>query len=269
MGEILSEIAKESSGVLTEVYKDGISQSIKPIGTMLSYLPRTVRLGLSKWEKWIINGEESLRLTGEALKDKVDKIPEEKLCEPEPYVAVPAIQQISYCNDSKELRDLYANLLASSMNIDKRWSVHPSFVDLIKQLSPDEAKLLKIFPTDISSLAPLVDCRVVMDGLGGGITVARNITAEFLYSVCDNPENMSFYLENLNRLKVIEISTRTHIKDDFVYKEIENSTRINECKKRVTLTDGQKFSIEKKCFYMTEFGLQFIKCCIGIDGNNS
>ena len=45
-----------------------------------------------KWEKWIINGEESIRLTAEAVKEKAKEIPEDKLTEPEPYVAVPAIQ---------------------------------------------------------------------------------------------------------------------------------------------------------------------------------
>lgn len=60
----------------------------------------------------------------------------------EPYVAIPAIQQISYSYDSDELRDMYANLLANFMDKERSDLVHPSFVEVIKQLNPDEASSL-------------------------------------------------------------------------------------------------------------------------------
>ena len=85
------------------------------------------------------------------------KLPEEKLVEPEPYVAIPAIQQISYCQNSDELRKLYANLLVASMNVDTKWAVHPSYVDIIRQLNPDEAKYIRLLPDQISIPHPLID----------------------------------------------------------------------------------------------------------------
>ena len=75
MDEKTKAIVEQTEGVLTEVYKDLVSPSVQPIGIMLSYLPRTIRLGLSRWEKWLINGEESLKLTAQALKDKNRKNP--------------------------------------------------------------------------------------------------------------------------------------------------------------------------------------------------
>lgn len=119
MSEMEEEILEQTKGVGVEVYKDALRPAIKPIGEILGFLPRTLKLAFSGWEKWLINGEESLRLTSEAIKEKVKQIPEEKLVEPEPYVAIPAIQQISYSQNSEELRDLYANLLTASMNADK------------------------------------------------------------------------------------------------------------------------------------------------------
>lgn len=70
---INDELIKQPSCVLTEAYKDLVRPSAEPVGAMLSLLPRTIRLGLSKWEKWIINGEESLRLTAQAVQEKVEK----------------------------------------------------------------------------------------------------------------------------------------------------------------------------------------------------
>lgn len=261
MDEITKTVLGETEGLLTEVYKDFASPSVKPIGTMLSLLPRTIRLGLGKWERWIVNGEESLQLTAQALKDKVQNIPIEKICEPEPYVAVPAIQQIAYCFDSEALRDMYANLLASSMNTDKKWSVHPSFVDIIKQITPDEAKLLKVLPRTSKSYLPLINLAISLGGKSGENLVERNIVQEHLYSLCEAPDNMSSYLENLERLQLIKIPDDMCLVNDSLYTEIENSQRVVELKNNV-LPEGQKYKISKKLLYVTDFGLSFIRCCI-------
>ncbi len=203
--ETEKEILEQVKGVAVEVYKDGLSPVVKPIGEILGFLPRTIKLALSSWEKWIINGEESLRLTAESIKEKVKQIPEDKLVEPEPYVAIPAIQQISYCQNSEELRDLYANLLASSMNADKKWQVHPSFVDIIKQLTPDEAKFLKLLPPHILILYPLLDVYFKLgdnhNGTNPVITNFTNVNIEEL----EHPENICTYIDNLIRLNIIEI----------------------------------------------------------------
>ena len=223
MDEFSKEIAKQTEGVLTEVYKDGLSQSVQPIGTVLSYLPRTIRLAFSKWEKWIVNGEESLKLTGELLREKISKIPEEKICEPESYVAIPAIQQISYCENSEDLRNLYANLLASSMNIDTKWNVHPSFVDIIKQLNPDEAKIMKNLVPNPMMTYPLVDVRLNQKNSQGGLTLLTNFTDVSL-EIIDNPGNICSYIDNLERLKLIEIPALLSLTDPKSYENIKEST---------------------------------------------
>lgn len=260
MVDLKGELVKQSSGALTEAYKDLVSPTAEPVGVMLSLLPRTIRLGLSKWEKWIVNGEESLKLTAQALQKKVESIPAEKQCEPEPYIAVPAIQQISYCYDSSELRDMYANLLASSMNTDKKWNVHPGFVDIIKQLTPDEAKILRVLPKTTMFYKPLVDLQVEMGNIKGQRTICRNYTNAF-DTICDAPQNTSQYLENLDRLKLINIPEDQHITDDSFYQPIENSPTLQE-KKTETLAEGETYKFKRKLFYVTNYGVAFITCCI-------
>ena len=135
MDDITKEIIGKADGVASEVYKDAVHPVVKPIGEVLGFIPRTIRLWLSGWEKWLINGEASVRLTAETIEEKIKKVPADKIVEPEAYVAIPAIQQLTYCQDNPVLRELYANLLVSSMVVDTKWSVHPSFVDIIKQLN--------------------------------------------------------------------------------------------------------------------------------------
>ena len=260
MDEIQKELIEQSSGVLKEAYKDIVRPSAEPVGVMLSLLPRTIRLGLQKWERWIINGEESLRLTESALREKVKIIPEENLCVPEPYVAIPAIQQISYCYDSEDLRNLYANLLASSMNVDTKNSVHPGYVDIIKQLTPDEAKILNGLPPIASVYHPIVD---IIRNLGegrGDIEIVRNYTTVG-NEICDNPENIGQYFDNLSRLKLVSIPEDRHLMDDRSYDEIRNAKSVKSILEQPT-PEGTSYSLRKKYFYVTDFGVGFMKCCL-------
>ncbi len=259
MNEVSKELVKQTEGVITEAYKDVASPSVKPIGVMLSYLPRTIRLAFGRWEKWIVNGEESLLKTGELLKDKLENIPEEKICEPEPYVAIPAIQQLSYCENSEELRNLYANLLASSMNIDTKWKVHPSFVDIIKQLNPDEAKLLKSLPAIHIESHPLINVKLVNKSQGGEYDLISNFTDVGLNKI-ENKVNICSYIENLERLKLIEIPPFSSLMDKSKYEGLKkNPILINSISPY--LVEQFEIRYELKRFHLTNFGVAFVETC--------
>jgi hypothetical protein len=257
MSDTKEKLIEQASGVLEKSYDDIVHPSAKSVGNTLSLLPRTVGVWLGKWEKWVINGEESIRLTAEAVQQKALQIPEEKLTEPEQYVAIPAIQQLSYCYDSEELREMYANLLVSSMNTDTKYQVHTSFVDIIKQLTPDEAKLLKILPNGDNF--PLIDVRMKLPA-GGYILKVHNFT-NISEGVCDCPSNVFAYLDNLERLKLIDIKNDTYLTDNNLYKPLEMHSEIQKIMAQA-LPEGHKYEITKGIFKLTAFGREFIKICL-------
>lgn len=256
---IMNELAGQAKDVLGKVYDDAAHPTVRSLGNTLSLLPRTIGVWLGKWEKWIINGEESIRLTAEAVKEKAKQVPEEKLAEPEPYVALPAIQQLSYCYDSEALRDMYANLLLSSMNTDTKALVHPAFVDIIKQLTPDEAKLLKSLEVS-SGYVPVMDLELDLGKGNGRIPILRNYSVAGR-GVCENPEQICSYLENLDRLKIIELYNDIHVMDDGKYDDIRNDPYY---KLRAGIhTSGEiKVHEKKRAFRITDFGIMFIKTCV-------
>lgn len=256
--KIIEQVVEQSESVLEKGYDDLVHPSAKSLGNTLSFLPRTIGVWLGKWEKWIINGEESIKLTMEAMSEKVSKIPEEKLTEPEPYVAVPAIQQLSYCYNSEELREMYANLLVSSMNIDTKWNVHPSFVDIIRQLTPDEAKLLKYLSSHPEQ--PMIDVRHHLANDGGYIEVIRGFT-NISEGICDNVNGIYAYLDNFERLKFIEIPEGVYLSDDMLYTPLENHPLIKQVMNRA-LPEGERMEIRKKKFYVSTFGKEFMKTCL-------
>ena len=76
------------------------------------------------------------------MADKIADIPGENLVTPAASVAVPALQGLSYTFEEPNLKDLYLNLLATASDDRRMDLAHPSFADIIKQLSSAEAKIL-------------------------------------------------------------------------------------------------------------------------------
>lgn len=258
MEEVSKDVVKSASVVAGKFYDDALHPSLKPIGEILSFLPRTIKLKLSSWEKWLINGEESLRLTAESIKEKVKNIPEDKIVEPEPYVAIPAMQQICYCQDSAALRDLYANLLVASMNKDTKWNVHPSYVDIIKQLCPDEAKYLSISLYATQAIPyPLID--VVFKNTG--YIILSNFTTTYTENL-EHPENICTYIDNLVRLNLINIPAGLCTSDIF-YTDIKKSSLLKELVRKADYVPDLNFDTDcncrHKCFRLTNLGLGFIE----------
>lgn len=258
-GEIVKAAVDVGKEIVGEVYKDGLSPSVKVTGEILSFLPRSLRVLLSGWEKWIINGEESIKMTAEAIRGKVREIPDDKLTEPEAHVAIPAIQQLSYCQDSEELRNLYANLLTSSMNLDKKWQVHPAFVDIIKQLCPDEAKFLKALgPVAILSY-PLIDVAFTIGENAKGehmkITNFTNTNIDIL----EYPQNICSYIDNLVRLNLIEIPAGLFLVDKKKYEPLETHPLIKEATKD---NEVMKHRFKHKLFRLTNFGVNFVNVVV-------
>ena len=220
-------------------------------------IPRTIGVWLGKWEKWIINGERSIELTKQAVQEKLVRIPEEKLSEPEPNIAIPAIQQLSYCYDCEELRNMYANLLVTSMNVDTKSSAHPAFVDIIKQLTPDEAKFIKSLNCSYQ-FYPLVDI-IAENKKNSFHYLLKNFTVRKLAEL-SCPDCISTYIENLSRLSIIEIHESTFVTDTRVYDEIENTEKISSLLK--ANEDGYTTRLNKKSYTVTDFEMSFISACV-------
>lgn len=77
------------------------------------------------------------------LHEKIDAIPNEKRVEPDIQIVAPALEASKYCVEKEELRKMFVNLIASSINSDKVVDVHPIFTDIIGKLSSTDAKLFR------------------------------------------------------------------------------------------------------------------------------
>ena len=65
------------------------------------------------------------------VKEKLSSVPEENIVPPTPRIAVPTLQNASI-TEEVDIRELYANLLANSMNKVVKDGIHPAYVEIIK-----------------------------------------------------------------------------------------------------------------------------------------
>lgn len=189
------------------------------------------------------------------VNEKLNNIPNGNLIEPPLNVIGPAIEASKYYIDSEELREMFANLIASSMNSDKTNNVHPSFIEIIKQLNTDEAKILKYikgqhFPT----------LNVVANQGHSHSPVMENFSDIPYRAECVNPENVHSYLENLNRLGLIKLYSNGTLSDPKVYLALESHTVIKDTIQVAELM-GQPQLI-RSYVQSTMFGTQFYNACI-------
>ena len=142
-----------------ENVSDGLS---KEIGNSLSGIWFLVFGGIHQQaELKRMKYAHDLKQLEETLSKNISNIPKEKIIEPDMQIAAQALENSKYCLSSQELRNMFANLVANTMNSDYSDIVHPSFPEIIKQMSPYDAKVLKEFVNRPSF--PMVNYRLKVD----------------------------------------------------------------------------------------------------------
>ncbi len=257
--EIAKEVVKE---IGKDVYSDGVKPVVKPSGELVGLVPRAIKAALSPLEKWILKREYNVEETKKLLEKKLENVPPELIEEPEPHIAVPAIQYISYCMDNAELRDMYANLLANSMNKVVKNGVHPGFVEIIKQLSPDEAKIMKYFSH--TDTIPIIDLKRENEK-GEGIAVIKNFSSIGKDAGCEDVIGIGKSFDNLIRLGLIKRADafRSLVQKDR-YTPLKEHPFIKTNADRIK-NGPEPYNVPnytESYLFLTDFGKSFCNICI-------
>lgn len=261
MNDININLPESSVDCVNKVGEELFVPAARSIGNNIGLFLDGIFGFLGSWgEKQKIKQQYAVEQYRDRLVNRVKEIPESIICEPELNIIGPALEASKYYVLDKTIQDLFIELIASDCDINKKEYVHPSFIEIIKQLSSEEAKLLKGLKCDPKNNYPIVDLVVVLSDGNGEIAINRNyslVGKEF----CDYPDNICKYLENLDRLKLIEVVDDKHITIEDVYLSIESSEYIKEKQEEIELDSGEAFECKRKCFHITDFGASFMKCC--------
>ncbi|WP_294959950.1 DUF4393 domain-containing protein [uncultured Fibrobacter sp.] len=182
------------------------------------------------------------------------KVSPEKIKSPDPSIAVPTIMALTYNSHKAELRVMFTNLLGASMNSDVV-DEHPAFVEIIKQLCSDEAKMLKeILKEDV---LPIIKYRLEEDNQGEYDVLPY--FSDICYRIgCEYPQKFPEYLDNLHRHGLVEVEVGRYLTNDEYYEKL----RIHPACRKPQLQQGQSAKEVKSIYRISEFGKKFCSVCM-------
>jgi len=256
--EIKDIMVESTTKVVTQAYEDIAHPILKSIGNIVSLPFKAIDAALTPIKKWVDKRNFNYEETKKILAQKLENIEEDKIVEPEAYVAVPALQQLSYSYDSVDLRNMYANLLASSMVESTKFSVHPSFVDIIKQLSPLDARALNILYTP--QYITVINISAHYIKIDSYKELYNNYSLELAEIYRDNLEQSSSLL-NLERLGIIQIDYERTVSPKSRYDIYDDSFIVNRAKERYKDDKEVEIDIKQGLIRLTDFGLSFCMTC--------
>lgn len=252
------EGAKKTAELMKEVGSDIIRPTSKSIGNNLGKLADGIFGRLGSWgEKQKIKQQQNLKEFKKTISLSIDQIPDDNLKEPNMYIVGPAIESLKYYFEEDFYKEMFTHLISAACNTTYDEIIHPSFVEIIKQLSPIDALILK----DLSSTSHLT-----------GITL-RKEGKEFMAIPGDTiftkgPEKSDFAISNLERLNIlssihgIDVEHLAFVIDDDEY-DPTDKTNIDERfepTKKYFETLGYKVS--SNTIELTTFGKAFLSVCI-------
>ena len=241
--------------VITEIYKDLAQPSVHKMGLALGTVfefSYTFLLPLKlKNEKAKLNFQKNIN----EYKSKIEKIPEEKICEVNPQIGVPILERLTYTTN-EELVDLFTSLLAKASDTDNVNLAHPGFIHVMESLSVDEARIVKFLSNgqDI----PFITLKLYQHN-GHFNILEKNLNILRQKINFNFPQNIGTYLDNFLRLGILE-KTNFAAADPTIYEDILEANNFS-VREKALLALPQYREVQKKnsLFIVTDYGTQFIK----------
>lgn len=204
--------------------------------------------------------EELLSDLRKMLEEKLKNIPSENIVPPSPRIAVPTLQNASITEDI-EIRELYAQLLANSMNETMKDGIHPAFVEIIKQLSPDEAKILRYMSSN--TFIPTITLRCVNEK-EEGYDVVKNFSNVGELAKCEYPFEVGKYFDNLIRLGLLKNAMLTSLTNKALYEPLKKHQYLESQINTIThqVHPFNKPKSEESYISITDFGKSFCEICL-------
>ncbi|MDA7742454.1 DUF4393 domain-containing protein [Francisellaceae bacterium] len=176
------------------------------------------------------------------LQRKLINIDSENLQPPSLSISSLSLQGLAIYHTQGEIKNLFLNLLAKSMNSKSTIEIHPAFIDTIKQLSPNEALILnKLSQENLSNWT-----------LSGEEYFDVLIKWDKICEQYIDTDNFTLYLENLFRLQIMTIHDHQEIKHYPAGVDPYSDSDYDAEIKLKSFSD----------VYITEFGHAFIECCV-------
>jgi hypothetical protein len=248
------------------VYQDIVQPAAQELGKALQTVAKTVHVALAPVSALVWGYDQVKEFVSTKVAERLKNVPPENIVTPKPNVAGPVLEALRYTGHEPLLSDLYANLLAASMDKSTANGALPAFVEIIKQLTPDEAKLVGLFIYERTMSFPLITVRWEYKNptpdKNGGSDVLVNFSQIGFIAHCEYPNMTPMYIDNLCRLGLAEIPAMFVYTSVGVYDPLENAPEVLQKKSEIEQNPEFKFALERKGLRVTELGKQFARTCV-------
>lgn len=204
-------------------------------------------------EKKRIKYTKDLEKFKKELEESLETVPEQRRKEPTTQMVLKTLDEAKYCVEEDDLRRLFVALLTSATDAEK--NVHPSFAQIIGQMSKTDATILQSFSPD--TMHAICNLHLAVNEKGSFRILADNIFLAGSSSI--SPQDKSISISSLIRLGLLEIPEDQHASDDKFYEPFKKSI---EYISSLSKYPESKLTLEKKIVRLTPLGKSFVSCCM-------
>lgn len=246
---------------LPDVVNKTLEKPAETLGDKISDLLEIIFGGITYTkEKLAYKRAVNLEQFKKRLSEKVGNIPQEDRIEPSESIVGPALEAAKYRIDTEELRELFANLIASSLDAKKASSVHPAFSEIIKNLSPQDAKAIgKLAYLRDSHIIPVISIDENVMSIPNNLNHYCMLADEFGFAESNT------IISSLLRCGLIELnyvfSKDTNFQG-FTFDDMETKFATLRGIKRVGRNVGNPLTYKYGVVCLTALGYEFAKVCV-------
>lgn len=244
---------------------DELGKALAPLGSELGSTATLIGTRITGAIKGLVYGYDTVSdWLMRAVTERLKSTPKEKIVEPDPRIAVPAIQALTYSINEEHIRDMFASLLAADMNADTKKDAHPAFTQLIKEMTSLDALVLRQLRN------PQVCFRIRF----GAMNRWHDLGIRYTFAVAEADEaRISLSLNNLMRLGLARETTnewrfipnleemeKAALK---VYEQVAQALQElpPEAQGDVDIANGSLFS-RRDGYLLSRLGEDFLRICL-------
>jgi len=192
------------------------------------------------------------------IAEKTENIPPEHIVEPKASIAGPTLQGLAFTHEEANLKEMYLNLLVTAMDGRSASSAHPAFVEIIKQLDSEDARLVRGVLRSTGSIPIVQIHRILKDG-------SYYLLVQHLLNLKDpeagvpieNPQ-LPAMVDNWIRLGLVEVAYDKHISAPGTYEWADKRPEFLRLS-QTPQPDEAKIVYKKGEMHRTELGKRFAK----------
>ena len=253
------ELAEGISEIGNKAYDDALSPALRSVGSTLGNVVDFLGIATIPLKYWSEKVRMNFAYRLEQYKTKLESVPEEKRCEVSPEIGIPALQALPYTTND-DVADLFTNLLTNASNIDMVQYAHPSFTEIIKRLSPDEARIVKYLKG--KDYVCYSNIRGNAKSGSGFNTLFSHVTLISDGVKLQYPNNENAYMSNLVSLGLLYDEDSLNKIDQTDYLKIKERVNLESIQQQLVPALFKSITQDNHFYQVTAFGKLFINACV-------